>query len=135
MIASSRCAFSNDLLISNTTALMPTCRLLVACAHRYTGNDAVGISLSATLNADLIGRNVVRNIVSASGNAYGMQVMQVSDFIRGRLVVGSLQTLQGSQTYVWFLPPFSLFYAVVLLCCTDSALSLSDMSPLVKITS
>ena len=42
-----------------------------------TGNDAVGISLAATVNLDLLGRNVVRNVLSASGNAYGMQVMQV----------------------------------------------------------
>jgi len=65
----------------------------------YTGNDAVGISFSATVNVDLVGRNIVRNIVSSSGNAYGMQIMQVSDFIRGRVVLGSLQTLRGSQTY------------------------------------
>lgn len=67
--------------------------------HRYTGNDAVGMSFSASFNVDLVGRNVVRNIVSSSGNAYGVQVIQISDFVRGRVVVGSLQTLRGSQTF------------------------------------
>lgn len=65
----------------------------------YTGTDSVGISFSATLDVELVGRNTIRNVLSSSGNAYGLQVLHVSDYVKGRAIVGEVQTLRGAQTY------------------------------------
>lgn len=66
--------FMSNIVYLNTNAFLSN---LATNFRGTTGNDAVGISLAATVNLDLLGRNVVRNVLSASGNAYGMQVMQV----------------------------------------------------------
>eukprot|EP00041_Stephanoeca_diplocostata_P022160 m.525069 g.525069 ORF g.525069 m.525069 type:complete len:938 (+) comp21999_c0_seq2:92-2905(+) len=65
----------------------------------YTGTDAVGVSFAASSDADFVGHNVIRNILSSSGNAYGIQLLQVTDNIRGRALVGTVQTLRGAQFY------------------------------------
>eukprot|EP00040_Diaphanoeca_grandis_P028181 m.162107 g.162107 ORF g.162107 m.162107 type:complete len:936 (-) comp31262_c0_seq1:73-2880(-) len=62
----------------------------------YTGTDSNGISLSSALNVDLQGTNFIRNIVSASGNAYGIQITHVSDFINGKVIMGLLSAQLAS---------------------------------------
>jgi hypothetical protein len=64
----------------------------------YTGTDAVGVSIAGSTDVMFSGHNIVRNVMSAAGNVYGVKLVHMSDSVMGQMTVGSLTTLLASNS-------------------------------------